>query len=518
MNTEADKAQPTEANVITLVQPEPADESFDYKNVVRLALNCIDEIALGRKTLEPHEFLKFLDPDKDNSLVRDRLEATNIMTGKAFDRYVREAKRRNTITDKLGFFPNTALELVEKYAEKHGIALTPSGLVTRKSSINVGGEILNAETASVSDAAQKLWNLHTAQVDNISDIERELRMLNADNHLGFHRFDIKDAVDTWEQKAQRQGIIDMFMPLMFERGRATGPEGQQLWKDIEEHCFDTTESQQGLPTAVLRTFIWQVKRKALGLPVTHHLMPVLVGPQGFGKSSFVNSLCAPVKESKTDTNFDALGNDKIISIWNNHVLFLDEMSGAQRADMETIKNVITAPTVARRPMGSNRVENHAQKATFIGCSNKSVSQLIRDDTGLRRFAELVFKPRDKNAAWEFLKTVDWVSLWVSVDENGPHPISDEFKDTLVSQQEDNRNAHPVEVWAREQGSKFKGPKLSSDLYEAFRLWADQFTPNDRTTLMEFGRQMNNLIRNFADFPWEKAARHSKGTRYEWKNV
>lgn len=71
----------------------------------------------------------------------------------------------------------------------------------------------------------------------------------------------------------------------------------------------------------------QAKRKANDLPVSNHLMPVILGPQGNGKSTLVRHLLAPIDELTVDTDFAAITDERIISIWQSYVGFLGEMKG-----------------------------------------------------------------------------------------------------------------------------------------------------------------------------------------------
>src|SRR5690606_33804221 len=98
--------------------------------------------------------------------------------------------------------------------------------------------------------------------------------------------------------------------------------------------------------------------KALGLKITNHLMPVLLGPQGKGKSTFVlDFLTRPVSELCASTDFSEIQDGRTAELWKHLVLFLDEMGHAAKADIDVIKNRITSPTITYRPMGTNRVVN-----------------------------------------------------------------------------------------------------------------------------------------------------------------
>ena len=57
-----------------------------------------------------------------------------------------------------------------------------------------------------------------------------------------------------------------------------------------------------LDIAVVKHFVWQVKRKLIGLPVDHHIMPILFGKSGGGKSVAIHKLVEPLKELTLETN------------------------------------------------------------------------------------------------------------------------------------------------------------------------------------------------------------------------
>ena len=127
------------------------------------------------------------------------------------------------------------------------------------------------------------------------------------------------------------------------------PARVAAWQRVEQAAFWRDDhTPEGFHAAVLQKFMHQVKRKARGLRVERHLMPVITGEQGGGKSTFVESSLAPLSDAVLRVDFDQISDDRIIDIWRSPVLLLDEMGGAKRADMETVKAAITSPTLARR--------------------------------------------------------------------------------------------------------------------------------------------------------------------------
>jgi predicted P-loop ATPase len=280
-----------------------------------------------------------------------------------------------------------------------------------------------------------------------------------------------------------------------------------MWEKMERAAFDTSDTSQGFAIAVIKKFMWQVKRKGMGLPVTNHLMPVLTGRQGGGKSTLVGNMLQPIFDGVKQTTFADISDNRLIDLWETPVLFMDEMSGAKKADMNIVKQSITASVLTRRPMRSNTDVQVQQCATFIGCSNEGLGEIIRDSSGIRRFAELDFAPCPD---WEAMKEIDWLMLWHSVDEYGDDP-SLHVMDALKEQQEDNRNMCSVEMWAREHAHEFKDWRKAGVLHEHFQDWENEKFPTYKTNVSIFGKRINTLIKQRPDFKWEA----KKKSGYAW---
>jgi predicted P-loop ATPase len=104
----------------------------------------------------------------------------------------------------------------------------------------------------------------------------------------------------------------------------------------------------------------------------------------------VDKLIGPLKELSLQVGFDMIEDERNIDIWHSYILFFDEMGYASKANVDTIKHAITATHLSRRPMRTNTKVSVAQNATFTGCSNKTLAQLIKDPTGIRRFVSAQF--------------------------------------------------------------------------------------------------------------------------------
>jgi predicted P-loop ATPase len=110
-------------------------------------------------------------------------------------------------------------------------------------------------------------------------------------------------------------------------------------------------------------------------------MPVFEGAQGRGKSTALQTLVgarwfAEASESPTNKDFfQALGGKLLVEI--------GEMDAFSRAEVHTIKRVISCQTDRYRAPYGRRAEDHPRMGVFGGTTNKD--DWNRDDTGARRF-------------------------------------------------------------------------------------------------------------------------------------
>jgi hypothetical protein len=188
------------------------------------------------------------------------------------------------------------------------------------------------------------------------------------------------------------------------------------------------------------------------------------------------------------------------------------MGRSTKADIETVRQCITADKLDRRPMHTNTLVKVPQAATFIGTANAQVlAELIADPTGTRRFALLTFADK---ADWDAINDFDWLSLWRSIDPLGPDPILP-FKALLAVRQEDARERPPVEVWV-DSLTNFsrKNAMPSTELHGLFREWEERHSPRTATSLVVFGREMSRMEKA-GKLPFARQGGKNR-TMFQWR--
>ena len=267
------------------------------------------------------------------------------------------------------------------------------------------------------------------------------------------------------------------------------PEGKQLAAFVKNLTTQNVE----LSIAVMGHYIHMTKSRLFDKQVENHVLPVIIGAQGKGKSDNLNRFLAPFKDyrlnlpevgSLTDPrNFHAFAD--------NYVGLIDEMPRLNKADMNKVKSIVTMPVLSSRTLGTNIFTNVPNNLTIIGTSNTRLKHQHIDTTGMRRFYELIV---DKEISREISENIDYVKLWQSIDENSPSPILD-YLPQLREHQEDMRPRDYIEQFFEENHINLSKPlelkiEVRDVMYNAIKQWA-KITGNEGPWLRE--QTMKNML-------------------------
>lgn len=353
---------------------------------------------------------------------------------------------RKRVREDLGCVPRTPGEYVAVMVGLYKITTAYTGVLTKREIPYLprpdgGRDYISPDLFDNPEFASLIRSKFHCQM-SIVDFELDCRRKAADLKLKFKASDIDDAARQWHRDARLDRIPDIAGEIAYTDIVSDRVAGQAHLRSVVEACFDCQAVSPDYVVAVLVKFIWQVKRKLDGLPIFNHLMPVILGEQGKGKSTLVLQMLSPVRELVALSNFGQITDDRNIDLWSHYVLFLDEMAKATKADIDTVKHVVTADTLTLRPMRTNNTVHVPQRGTLIGCANEtSLADLIRDPTGMRRFAGITMARLDADV----VNKVNWMDVWRSVDHIAPDPMLP-YVTTLQAEQEASRNRTTFEEW------------------------------------------------------------------------
>jgi hypothetical protein len=437
------------------------------------------------------------------------------------------------ITQQLGEYPTNPSHFVDIITKQMHVSAKYNGTM-RKDEVPY---ILDANGAK-NFISPDLWESYDfkTMIDTtfkcavtLSEITREMRIRAVDYGLPFSPTALNDATEKWYEMACTDRLWRISSEIDHTDDTARRTSAQASLLKLAETCFDC-DYGSAFVVAVLNKFIWQVKRKIKGIEVFDHLMPVILGAQGIGKSTLVRNMLKPVEELCASTDFKAITDDRNAMLWRNFVILLDEMGWAKKAEMDTVKNILSAETLTRRIMNTTKYNTITQHATFIGTANAhELSELIRDDA-TRRFISLSMKIQPDRAV---INGMDWKAVWQSIDERVSDPMLP-FKAVLLAAQAEDRTLSPIEDWLESLSdtsimgwdldyNKNEAMKItresgftSTELFRTYQEWEKiHYRAIQGKSSNAFGREMKRLSRD-STAKFRRSLTNGNNTVFTWQ--
>lgn len=230
-----------------------------------------------------------------------------------------------------------------------------------------------------------------------------------------------------------------------------------------------------LTLKVIQHWLWMVKRNIMDKPIIHHIMPILFGKQGSGKSLAIKKLCQPLNLLTTTSSMSDLGDSRCYQLMaQNYIMFFDELQGLERTDVGALKRQITADTNTYRILGKNSYKTVKMRCAFIGATNRSVSELVYDPTGMRRFYEIKTLER---LNWDLINSLDYLKIWHSIDASlDSGYLTEEYLKQMHFVQNQMSHIEPIIEFLSEcavmpEADEYKEVS-SRELYNAYTFWAN----------------------------------------------
>jgi hypothetical protein len=328
----------------------------------------------------------------------------------------------------------------------------------------------------------------------------------------YSQADIEHVMKLWITE-QQSSVIPVYRDLI-EFNPMSLDEGN---KAIENFIVAVTGTPNKVDIAIMKHFIWQVKRKMNSLHIDWHLMPIFYGDSGSGKTRAISELLRPLNElSYFAPSMSVLDDSRESSVFSKFfIIFMDEMAKAERTNVESIKNKITSETISYRKLGTNINCTIRNNATFIAATNSDLLDLIYDPTSARRFWQIKTL---KRCDWSLINSINYLAMWQCVNEQIDSNIKEYLPIIQEVQENELRVKSPIELWLIDYRDSFK-PKIvnTSDdkskseelmdgdrkvdeeslynvsfLYDEFVTWAERQKFKHFPTMNKFGRELTNL--------------------------
>lgn len=325
-------------------------------------------------------------------------------------------------------------------------------------------------------------------------IDKKIYLLSVKLKLFSNRAPITAAFQNWQVDECDRQLAEGFDRVRY--APSIDPHQTELRKLVHlivadaDNASDTARNQAAAQIA-LSNFIYRVKNHMDGQSKHGaHLMPIFHGKQGCGKTTLVEHFLSPISDFKSEVGFEIFhDNSSFYQLSKMPVMSFDEMAGIGKADVETLKGVMTS-TGRQMRQAYQTASVKRVVSTFIGCSNRDIRTLIRDETGNRRFLQIDMKLADRKDIYK----IDMLKIWRSVDESGIAPIYAN-KQLLQSVQHQQRYQSPIEEWL--DTMPMTGPTKAATLFaKEYRHWLDEHYPGDTkfANAQKFGLELTRMMK------------------------
>jgi hypothetical protein len=469
----------------------PKDETESMTQNYHVIQEIKKAVAIGR-IIKPHEAFNMLDIETLTSDQYKQLGTAYNMTPAALKTAFHSLKKNNALADELGGTPKNEYEFVELQFQAWKTKMTFQEMFTIDTPYEYLGKQYSKETLA------SLSKNHIAQVEladpktmTIKDIRAKLIKRNSFLELGYQDKQIDHALEDWKNTAKNRLISEVISDLVYCDWNPNIQDAELHWDLFIESITATNVIETKL---IMKHFIWQIKRKMFNLPVDYHNMPVLKGEQGIGKSTIIKNLCKPIEEFVANTTFANITDERKHGLWKNYVLVIDEMGSSTNENIEEIKRKITLDVFDGHIMYSNNDTTIVNKATFIGSTNRELSSMIIDDTGMRRFYQIECLKRFEWAAQE---SINFLALWQSIDEYADTPLKQDLEifKSVMSIQDQKTRITLVHQFLLEREYKEDGLDEKIDalkFFQEFQEFEKDHDPGSKFNSTRFGTQVLNV--------------------------
>lgn len=240
--------------------------------------------------------------------------------------------------------------------------------------------------------------------------------------------------------------------------------------------------------AVFAHYLWTIKRRLVNKETYYQMMPILFGAQNGGKSIAVKKLLSPLSNLSQCLSLPAVIDPRAqMSFSKTYAVIVDEMAGAQKTDVDALKNLITASDIDIRKLHTNSVIKVKQNVNLIGTTNRPVAEIIYDTTGARRFFEIKALPK---LNWEAINAINYNELWQGIDEGRDKGYYEEFQKEIVEQQQDLVGLEELQVFLDLHHIKPGNKELTANiLYDTYKLWCETNGVKNPFNSVWFGRRL-----------------------------
>lgn len=207
----------------------------------------------------------------------------------------------------------------------------------------------------------------------------------------------------------------------------------------EDNVYTRAVARKSLTAAVARVMMPGIK---------YDYMPILVGPQGIGKSTLLRTLGKRWFSDSLQVFEGREASEMLQGVWINEI---GELAGFSKAEVSAIKQFLSrSEDIYREPYG-RRTCVYPRRCVFFGTTNDS--EFLRDRTGNRRFwpVDVYRQTPTKDVFRDLPGEVDqiWAEAMMRWRIGEPLYLSGEAAEIALQEQESHKESNTKEGLIRE---------------------------------------------------------------------
>ncbi|AFE86284.1 P-loop containing nucleoside triphosphate hydrolase [Bacillus phage PBC1] len=369
-----------------------------------------------------------------------------------------------------------------------------------------------------------------ADVDNIESDRERFEGKTEVNWTDNDMFRMQDWLFDKYQFRNKDAITSTLMTVCLERAYNPlkdyirslewdgSPRAETLfidWLAAEDNEYTRQVTRKSLLGAMWRVFKPGTK---------YDYMPVLVGPQGNGKSSLLKKL-AITDDWFNDNVKELKGKEAQEQLQAGWIFEMGELDIMGKSSIEELKHFITQTTDKFRQSYGKLVEPYPRKAVFFGTTNRT--DFLIDKTGNRRFLPITTGKMPKGQAhWNKL-TGDaekhyFGQLWAEVYQwykqgegvfldddmteeamkmQKAHTYVDDFEELLLEWLDEPEEADEFEI-----GEPMLRTKVTSR-----QIYKEVLNGQETTVPRKIGNQIKMIMDGLPNWEFKKSIRHTDET-------
>lgn len=271
----------------------------------------------------------------------------------------------------------------------------------------------------------------TKKQADLESIENYMKSMAIAKEYDIRDGEISTLLKAMVQKAGQDHLANLFKNIRHEEGHDKNAE--ECLRGMYNH-FGISDDYDIFKT-IMYHWIWQVKRKMLGLEIRWPIWPHFYGAAGIGKTKTLEKMIdSAIPDFRTTTQLAKLfeSTSEVKRMTEYYAWVIDELAVGKSAEetadgcltndqKSILKSMLTSTDIDARIYCTQNMMKRDLTFSCISSANVHFADVIFDEQTMRRYFEFTCTAKKPESEAEWTKrmyfTQYFMDLWLDVDEN-----------------------------------------------------------------------------------------------------